>query len=144
MKNSICLTILLTVFLSCTSQNVTLKSLDSLNEMNYIFSRINPSNIIQKDLFGRSTFVKIFEISDSKITPETFLEGHEFFISYFISVNPDGDYYSYSKLFKLEGLINPIVKEIKEISAPDFSIKIEHGTDSNRKMETIKLEGFKQ
>ena len=49
----------------------------------------------------------------------------DFLSSYLVSVIPDGDYYSYSKLYKIEGLYNPKVIEIKETQGLfKFIIKI--------------------
>ena len=110
--------------------------------MNYIFSRIDyTKGIINKELYNRGLFVTVFEISDSKATPKERME--DFLRSYIISVTPDGDYYSYSNLYKIEGLIIPKVLEIKETTAPNFSIKIEHGSyrDNKRKIEIFEFEG---
>jgi len=62
--------------------------------------------------------------------------------SYFISVTTDGDYYSGSKSFKIEGVYNPKIIEIKESSFPKFSVKIEHGPAKKRKTVLIEFEGI--
>tara|TARA_R110001583_G_scaffold147991_2_gene299976 strand:- start:5698 stop:6051 length:354 start_codon:yes stop_codon:yes gene_type:complete len=110
-------------------------------EMNYIFARIYPENIIRKELFKNGLYVTIFKISDSKVTPENFSEGDEFLQSYMISVTPDGDYYTNSKLYKIEGLCNPKILEIKETTFPKFLIKVEHGLFNDRKTKLFELEG---
>ena len=78
---------------------------------------------------------------DSKVTPENFSEGDEFLQSYMISVTPDGDYYTNSKLYKIEGLCNPKILEIKETTFPKFLIKVEHGLFNDRKTKLFELEG---
>ena len=127
------------IFLSCSSQKIIVKDLDNNSDMNYIFSRIIPSSILKKELYKGGLYVMIYQISDSKITPKEYFE--DFLSSYFISVSPDGDYYSGSKLFKIEGVYNPKMIEIKEITYPKFSIKFEHGPAKKRKTELIELEG---
>lgn len=127
-------------FVNCKAQKI--KDLSSNQEMNYIFARIYTKSIT-KELYDGILFVTIYEISDSNATPEDFSEGEEFLYSYLISVIPDGDYYSYSKLYKVEGLINPKILEIKETIFPMFSIKIEHGDYKNRKIEVFEFEGPK-
>jgi len=128
--------------LSCKAQQPILKDLSKDNDTNYIFARINPANIITKELYNRGLFATIYEISDSKATPDNFSEGtEEFLLSYIISIVEDGDYYSGSKLYKLEGLIYPRILEVKETSYPKFSVTIEHGIYGNRKTESFILEG---
>jgi len=108
--------------------------------MNYVFARIYTKSKT-KELYNKGLFVTIYKMSDSKATPKERIE--DFLSSYIISVRPDGDYYSYSKLYKIEGLIIPKIIEIKETVAPNFSIKIEHGSyrDNKRKMEIFEFEG---
>ena len=42
-----------------------------------------------------------------------------------ISIAPDGNYYTWSKLYKIEALVNPKILEIKETKYPNFILKIE-------------------
>tara|TARA_B110000240_G_scaffold198066_1_gene256137 strand:+ start:3685 stop:4116 length:432 start_codon:yes stop_codon:yes gene_type:complete len=143
MRKIITLITLLT-FLSCSSQNLKIKDFSDKKDINYIFARINLKNIISKELYDRGIFIKIFEISDSKATLKNISEGtEEFLSSYIISVVSDGDYYTGSKLYKVEGLLNPKIIEIQKESYPDFIINIEYGTSKNRKIEILKFEGVK-
>jgi len=141
MKKVIFILILCLTFWSCSSQEILVKNLDDNSEMNYIFSRINPTTIYKDELYKGGLYITIYEMSDSKATPKERIE--DFLSSYIISVRPDSDYYSYSKLYKIEGLIIPKIIEIKETVAPNFSIKIEHGSyrDNKRKMEIFEFEG---
>ncbi|MGX1022966.1 hypothetical protein ACSSV5_000108 [Psychroflexus sp. MBR-150] len=52
--------------------------------------------------------------------------------SLFISVKPDGDYYSWSKLFKIEGVLNPEIITINELKYPKFEIVIKFGNKNDR------------
>ncbi|MBN4047103.1 hypothetical protein JYU05_01000 [bacterium AH-315-P13] len=143
MKKVIALFVFSFFLLSCSSQEILVRNLDYNSEMNYIFSRINPTTIYKEGLYNGGVFVTVYKMSDSKTTPEDYSEGHEFLSSLIISVTPDGDYYSYSKLYKIEGLIIPKVLEIKETTAPNFSVKIEHGSyrDNKRKTKTFNFKG---
>lgn len=129
---------------SCKAQKLNTKELSSNFDMNYVLARIFPNSLVSKQLYKDSQFLTIFKISDSKITPENYSEGDEFLISYFISVAPDGDSYTNSKLYKIEGLINPKITEIKETTFPNFSIKIEHGSYDKRKVENLNFKGVNQ
>tara|TARA_B110001450_G_C17647014_1_gene491648 strand:+ start:1697 stop:2128 length:432 start_codon:yes stop_codon:yes gene_type:complete len=143
MRKIITLITLLT-FLSCSSQNLKIKDFSGKKDINYIFARINLKNIISKELYDRGIFIKIFEISDSKATLKIISEGtEEFLSSYIISVVSDGDYYTGSKLYKVEGLLNPKIIEIQKESYPNFIINIEYGKSKNRKIEILKFEGVK-
>lgn len=119
-------------FWSCSAQVPVLKNMESNSEMNYIFARINPAHILQRELFNGGLYITVYSISDSNATPKNNME--DFLTSYIISVVPDGDYYSQSKLYKIEGLYNPKILQIKESKAPDFIIKIEYG--AKEKMNT--------
>jgi len=130
-------------FIRCTSQNIKIKDYTNTAEMSYFFARINPTNIITKELYDRGLYIKVFEISDSKATPEnSFDETDEFLSSYIISIVPDGDYYTSSKLYKLEGLLNPKIIEIRKEIYPNFLIIIESGTFKTKKIETFKFNGL--
>jgi len=139
MKKAIFITTFWLSFLSCSSQEAVLRNLDYNSEMNYIFSRINPYDIFNKELYNGGLYVKIFLMSDPKVTPKKYME--DFLSSYIISVSPDGDYYSNSRLYKIEGVYNPKIVEIKEDLSLKFSINIEHGFHDKRKIETFILEG---
>lgn len=136
MKKIIILILTLSVQ-SCFSQNI--KNISVNTEMNYVFARIYEKKTIVKELFNRGLFVTIYELSDSKITSKDNLE--DFLSSYIVSVVPDGDYYSDSKLYKIEGLLNPTILDIKEGEFPNFRIKIEYGSYNKRKRKSFEFEG---
>ena len=138
MKRQLSVFILLYFFTlnSCKSQEILVKDLANEVDMNYIFARINPTQISSTSLYNNGLFVNIYKLSDSKITPEKFKE--DFLSSYLVSVIPDGDYYSYSKLYKIEGLYNPKIIEVKETQGLfNFIIKIEFGIYNNRSHRVI-------
>ena len=142
MKRQLSVFILLYFFTlnSCKSQEILVKDLANEVDMNYIFARINPTQISSTSLYNDGLFVNIYKLSDSKITPEKFME--DFLSSYLVSVIPDGDYYSYSKLYKIEGLYNPKIIEVKETQGLfNFIIKIEFGIYNNRQIQNFELEG---
>lgn len=79
--------------------------ISSNKEFNYLFSRMYYSKPVLKELYQGSFFVAIFEISDSKITPDGLFEGSdETLTSYLVSLKPDGDFYTWSKLYKFRRL----------------------------------------
>lgn len=128
--------------LNCSSQNSIVKDLSQDIHLNYVLASIWSDNIIKKNLWNGGQYVTVYEISDSKATPEGYFEGSdEVLSSLLISTIPDGDYYSHSKLYKIEAIYNPKILEIKETTAPNFSIKIEHGFHRARKIEIFQFEG---
>ncbi len=130
------------VFISCQAQYTPeLKDLSQNYEVNYILANIW-QEATYKELYNGSLYVKTFIMGDSKATPEGLFEGYDAIISsLLISVVPDGDYYTSSKLYKIERLIRPKILEIKEAAYPNFSIKIEHGFYDKRKIEVFAFEG---
>lgn len=141
MKNYVIVLISL-MALNCKAQYSTkLIDLSQNKETNYIVANILKV-ARQKEIYGGGMFVKTFLMSDSKATPEGLFEGTDAIISsLLISVVPDGDYYSHSKLYKIECLVSPEVLEVIEIEHPKFSIKIEHGFINERKIELFEFEG---
>ena len=133
--------LLFLVFISCKAQLPKVKNLSNNQQLNYIFANIFPKEIMRKELYRGGLFVTIFQISDSKGTPKDYFEdGHEILYSLIISVEPDGAYTD-SRLYKIEGLYNHKIEEIKETKYPKFSIKIEHGFYDKRKIELFEFEG---
>lgn len=135
------------ISINCSSQENKhiIKNIDlsGHSEMNYIFARIYDIKPISMELYGGGLFISVFQISDSKATPENFFEGYDSSLSsYIISVKEDGDYYTGSKLYKIEGLEAPKVLEIKETKYPKFTIKIEHGAYTKRKTDAFEFEGI--
>ncbi len=153
MKN-IAFLISITLFLSCKSQKNTIErfpqrvvaeNISNKKDLNYYLSSINIRKSSYESLFGGGVNLRIFTLvdplstSNKSITEET----EEFFITYLISVTPDGDFYTQSKLYKIEGLIFPKIIEIQEDSYPDFSIKIEYGIFNDRKTKSFRFKGVK-
>ena len=134
--------LLFLAFLSCKAQYAPkLIDLSQNYEVNYILANIW-QEATHKELYNGGLYVKTFVMGDSKATPEGLFEGYDAIISsLLISVVPDGDYYTSSKLYKIERLIRPKVLEIKETTYPKFSIKIEHGSAKKRKIELFEFEG---
>ena len=128
--------------LSCKAQKVLVKDISNNVDMNYLFARLDSKDILNKELWNGGQYVKVFKISDSKATPENYFEGtDEVLTSLIISTVPDGDYYTNSKLYKIEGLCNPTILEIKEEEQFRFSIKIEYGAFNEREVEVFELVG---
>ena len=135
----IILALILTISFSCESQSKK-THIVSNEELNYVLSNIYIEKIERKELFNAEAYLTIFEIADSKITKDNaFPETDEILSSYYITVIPDGDYYITSKLFKIEGLINPKIITINEGGFPEFSLTIEHGLFNKRVKENFKF-----
>lgn len=87
--------------------------------------------------------MKIFRFSDSKTSTESLsLETEEFYDSYLVSISPDDDFYTKSKLYKIEKLFNPKILEIKEGEYPFVKLKVEYGFAKKRKTESFELKGL--
>ncbi len=143
-KKPIVLLILLGIItFSCKAQRLKAENISMNSEMNYVFARIYDEKPYTQILFDGSYLMSVFKFSDSKSTPENFSEGHEFLDSYIISIVPDGDYYTTSKLFKIEGLNDPKILDIKEQKYPHISLKIEHGFPNERKIDIVIVEAPK-
>ena len=146
MRKIKCLLLQITLVLvstSCKAQQPKVKDLSNNIKVSYILGNIWEKPIIE-ELWKGGLYIKIFKMSDSKATPEGLFEGYGGILSsLIISVLPDGDYYTNSRLYKIEGLANPKIIEIKETTYPKFSIKIEHGFYDKRKIETFEFEGVK-
>tara|TARA_R110000868_G_scaffold411447_3_gene704013 strand:+ start:615 stop:1013 length:399 start_codon:yes stop_codon:yes gene_type:complete len=130
---------MLNMVYNCNAQRMQIIDMSSNKEMNYIFSRINPTNILKEELYNGGLYVNIYQMSDSKVTSKEFME--DFLSSFIISVSPDGDYYSNSRLYKIEGLYNPKILDIKESTSHKFLLKIEYGSYDDRKTEVLEFEG---
>ncbi|PWK20941.1 hypothetical protein [Xanthomarina spongicola] len=142
MKKTITILLLMLFCLSCKAQKVVVKDISNNVDMNYLFARLDSKDIFNQELWNGGQYVKVFKISDSKATPEKYFEGtDEVLTSLIISTVPDGDYYTNSKLYKIEGLCNPTILEIKEEEQFRFSIKIEYGAFNEREVEVFELVG---
>ena len=134
------LSLVLCYYAPTMAQEIRVLDLSDRTEMNYYFARIEHNTTNSKWLYNGGLNINIFLMIDDRATPIEFLE--DFVSSYIISVTPDGDYYSWSKLFKIEGLYNPKILEIKEKEyAPYFTITIEYGDYNQREEKVFTLKG---
>ena len=102
---------------------------------NYILATIYRTDYLNYQIYNRSLFLNIFSINDSKGTStDSFNETDEVLQALIISVSPDGDYYTTSKLYKIDELIFPKIVEINETKYPEFIIKIETGMNNNNRI----------
>ena len=124
------------------AQEIRVLDLSDRTEMNYYFARVLDSTFNSKWIYNYALEVKIFEISDSKATPENLFEGYDGLLaSYLVSVYPDDNYYNWSKLYKIEGCMNSKILEIKETEYPYFTITIEYGVNGQREEKVFTLKG---
>ena len=128
--------------LICNAQNdIKVTTLTTNNELNYIIS--NLLDFKEKaSLYSGTFYVDLFLMSDSKATPPEFSpESCEVLYSFLLSITPDGDHYSWSKLYKIEGMYDPKIVEVSEIKYPNFYVKLEHGAFDNRITEVFEFSG---
>ncbi|MFA7616900.1 MAG: hypothetical protein WCY16_10010 [Weeksellaceae bacterium] len=119
-----------------------LKDLSADNSSNYILSNINKVDYLNDELYNGSLFVSVFTMSDSRLNPEGLFNGtDEVLSSVLISIIPDGDYYTSSKLYKIEGLVAPEILQITETQYPELVITVESGFYKDRKQISYTLEG---
>lgn len=111
-------------------------------EANYFLSNITQCHAVVKEMFDSSFYINIFEISDSSITQKNNTETEQVLSSYLITIIPDGDYYTSSKLIKIEGLMNPKIMKIVEFEYPRFKIVIEYGAFNNRVKQDYEIVGI--
>lgn len=129
----------LLVHTNCMAQ---LKDLSADNSSNYILSNINKVDYLNDELYNGSLFVSVFTMSDSRIDPKgLFNDTDEVLSSVLISIIPDGDYYTSSKLYKIEGLVAPEIVQITETQYPDLVITVESGFYKDRKQISYTLDG---
>ncbi len=125
---------------SCKAQNPKLIELSDVNQLNYYLANIWKGPILQKEIYSNGFYIKVFEMEDSKATPKDLFEGYDGVLSsLLVSVMPDGDYYTKSRLYKIQSMLNPTNIEINETSYPKFSIKIEF-VDIESKSHTVTYE----
>lgn len=143
MKKLIITLCFISVCIQINAQKSTVQKDVSQNaEMNYALARMDVKDIQYQSLYQGALHVKIFKISDSKSTPENFSEGtDEFLESLYVSIAPDGDSYTKSKLLKIEGLMYPKVLQISESGFPKFNITIELGNKNERYSKIFELQG---
>ncbi|SFO33180.1 hypothetical protein SAMN04488519_105294 [Algoriphagus ornithinivorans] len=122
------------------AQQVKLKDLTEDSKANYFFANIQNVEFLSYPLFERALFINAILIYDSEATPADYFEGtDEVLSSILISIRPDGDYYTESKLYKLEGLENPKILAIQEGVFPDVIVEVEYGKKNKRKTERVRL-----
>ena len=125
---------------SCKAQS-RLVELTSNEDLNYYLSNIAEVNVIGYSLYSNSVYINVFTVYDSKSTPENFFEGYDGVLqSILITISPDGDYYTTSKTFKIEGLLAPRFISVEEQKYPDFEITVESGSVSKRVTKSYNFE----
>lgn len=137
MKNLIILSIILLSCTSCKSQSIEILDISNKKELNYIVANIDISNIKKESLYNDAFFITIFQMYDLKVNYDT--ETDEVFKSILISISPDGDYYTNSKLLKIENLIKPKILSIKQVEYPNIVLNVEYGNFKDRSVKNISI-----
>lgn len=126
--------------INCRAQSFVVKDLSSEESLNYVLANIEKVDFRFHGLYDKSFFVSVYTISDSKVTPAGFFEGYDSVLSsVLISIVPDGDYYTDSKLYKIEGFLAPKVLAIEETIYPEIVLSIEQGKVKSREISKYKL-----
>ncbi|MEB2787398.1 hypothetical protein [Algoriphagus persicinus] len=140
--------LLLTIFLFlqgqfiCKAQEGFVKEISKDNVANYLLANIKEINYSFHELHDRSFFINVYTLDDSMATPKSSFQEYDGILSsLLISIIPDGDYYVQSKLFKIEGLENPVILGISEKSFPEFIVSVESGGVNKRKNYDYKFSG---
>jgi hypothetical protein len=135
----------LTIPETCLGQNVNVRDLSDESQANYFLANINRVKFLSHQLFEGGLYINAFIIDDSKATPTGFFEEtEEILSSILISIMPEVDYYTKSKLYKIEGLENPKIVSLKEKEFPEFMMTLESGPVENRQTFEYNLRGFDQ
>lgn len=122
------------------AQEIKFKDLSEDSKTNYFLANIQRVEYLSYPLFERAIFINAFLIDDSEATPTDYFEGtDEVLSSILISIIPDGDYYTESKLYKVEGLENPKILAIHEGLFPEVIVEVEYGRKNKKKTERIRL-----
>ncbi len=141
----ILLTLGLLFCFSCKAQIPLVENLSSEKNMNYTFALIDLKSIVTKELYDEALYITVYKIYDPIATPKDFnpTDGHDVLDSYIISLKSSDTYINSndSRLFKIKGVYNSKILEIKEISYPKFSIKIEYGVFNKRKVKSFEFTG---
>ena len=129
--------------LGCFSQKLDMIDISNQKEMNYHFANLKSDQIFRYSLFNNGIYATIFQMSDSRATPKYYFEEtDEVFESLIVSIIPDGDYYTISKLYKIQGLLKPKILRVSEGQYPKFILEVEYGIYANRKTKLFEFEGF--
>ena len=119
---------------SCHAQQGTIKEMSGDTIVHYLLANIKAVNYSFLELHDRSFFVNVYTLDDPRATPERFFEEYEGVLSsILIAIIPDGDYYTESRLFKIEALENPVIIGIAEKAFPEFTVSLESGAADQRK-----------
>lgn len=110
-------------------------------EINYILSNLKRPHKLSQPIYNGAYFLSVYEITDSRASIKNLNESEEIFSSIFISLTPDGDYYTTSRLYKIERLMNPEIISIEEMVFPKLEISIEHGNQNYRKIDKLVISG---
>ena len=116
---------------SCTAQKEIFDYTDK-SDINYILSSMRKPLKVNQSLFDDAYFLSVFEMDDSKVSINNQNESDEIYSSVFVSITPDGDYYTSSKLYKIEKLRSPKLLSIVEKDFFKIEIFIEHGNINSR------------
>lgn len=129
-------------FICCSSQDLPkLQNISDRQELNYYLSNMTESIVLRKALYKGEFYLNLFKMDDSKATPEDlFEESDEILESILIAIIPDGDYYTRSELYKIEGLSNPVILDVLESGYPNIELIVNHGFEGQEKTESFKLE----
>jgi len=140
--------LLLTAFLlfqseiSCKAQEGVIIEMSKDNVANYLLANIKEINYSFHELYDRSFFINVYTLDDSMATSKSSFQEYDGILkSILVSVIPDGDYYVQSKLFKIEGLENPVILGITEKGYPEFILSVETGAADKRKNCDYKISG---
>lgn len=130
--------------MNCKAQSTSIQDISAEKNLKYVLATIEKVDYLNHSLYDRSFFVSVYTMRDSKASTEGHFEGSdEVLSSILVSILPDGDYYTDSKLYKLEGISNPKVLGIEETDFPEFELSIEQGKESDRKVVKYKF-AFKE
>lgn len=141
MKLKSILVALLVVAAAQAQSNV--KNLSKDATANYLLANITRVNYSFHELHKGSFATSVYTMNDSKATPKGHFEGTDGVLSsLLVTVVPDGDAYTQSRLYKIEGLEAPRVVEIKEGQFPAFILVVESGPQKKRTVEEYRLEGI--
>ncbi|MHA7130451.1 hypothetical protein [Algoriphagus namhaensis] len=125
------------------AQNPIVDDISDESQANYLLANIKGVKFISHPLFEGGLYINSFVIDDSKATPAGFFEEtDEILSSILITCQPDGDYYTKSKLYKITGLENPEILSFKEGVFPEIIVEVEHGKALKRKREYFKIVGI--
>lgn len=142
----ISLIIILLLCINCKGQQPLIEDLSNNSELNYIFSFLEPQKVIYKEFYNQFLFIRIYPIDDWLSTPNNFspTDGEDVLGSYFISVKTADSYSNINKgkLFKIEGMYNSKILEVKESKYPFFTIKVEYETEGKKRIKIYKFKGF--